>query len=81
MRGTHWGRIAMAAALGITVYWPIVCLAAVVDARDAAGWNFTNEAPYWVVCTLIAVWGGWGLIAVLRKSQPVARAAGEAGAA
>ncbi|MFH1629513.1 MAG: hypothetical protein ABIE47_12430 [Pseudomonadota bacterium] len=58
----------MAAALGITVYWPIVCLAAMVDARGAAGWNFSNEAPYWVVLTLIAVWGAWGLIAVARES-------------
>ena len=35
--GKMWGRVILAAALGITVYWPIVCLAAVVAARDAAG--------------------------------------------
>jgi len=42
LRGTHWGRIALAAALGITVYWPVVSLAALVDARDAAGWNVSR---------------------------------------
>jgi hypothetical protein len=69
LRAMQWGRIAMAAALGITVYWPIVCLVVMVDARDAAGWNFSNEAPYWVVLTLIAAWGIWGLIAIAWESQ------------
>lgn len=56
-----WGRLLLAAALGITAYWPIVCLAAVVLARNAAGWNLTDEASYWVVLPLIALWGVWGL--------------------
>lgn len=56
-----WGRIALAAALGITVYWPIVCLAAVVSARNAPGWTLTNETAYWLVLPTIAIWGGWGL--------------------
>jgi hypothetical protein len=68
-RGVNWGRIALAAALGITVYWPVVSLAALVDARDAAGWNVTSEGPYWVVCLLIATWGAWGLSILLRESQ------------
>jgi len=50
MRVKKWGQIAMAAALGITVYWPIVCLAAMVDARGAVGWKLPTEAPYWIVC-------------------------------
>ena len=68
-RGTHWGRMALAAALGITVYWPVVSLAALVDARDATGWNVSSEAPYWVVCLLIAVWGAWALGFVMREVQ------------
>lgn len=56
-----WGRVLLSAALGITVYWPIVCLAAVVAARDAAGWNLADEAAYWTVLPLIALWGVWGL--------------------
>ena len=59
--GRMWGNMLLAAAFGITVYWPVVCLAAVVDARDAAGWNLTGEAAYWVVLPLIALWGAWGL--------------------
>lgn len=70
--GAHWGRIALAAALGITVYWPIVCLAAVVDARGAQGWNLNNELQYWVVLTLIAAWGTWGLIAMAMNPQQAA---------
>jgi len=60
----------MAAALGITVYWPVVCLATLVDARGAHGWNITEETPYWVVLSMIAAWGAWGLIAVSRIPQP-----------
>ncbi len=65
----RWGRIWMAAALGITIYWPIVCLATVVDARGAPGWNLPDEAPYWIVLLLIAAWGAWGLTMVTREPQ------------
>lgn len=68
-RGSNWWRVVLAAAMGITVYWPIVCLAALVAARSAPGWQIASEGPYWVVCTLIATWGLWGLITVFRE-QP-----------
>ena len=69
LRGTRWTGTVLGAALGITVYWPIVCLAALVDARDAAGWNVARETPYWVVCLTIASWGAWALWALLRGSR------------
>ena len=61
-----WGRVIFGAALGITVYWPIVCLAAAVDARDAAGWTI-DETPYWIVLLPITVWELWGLLCVMRS--------------
>ncbi len=77
LRAKAWGQIAMAAALGITVYWPVVCLVTVVDARGSAGWDLRNEAQYWVVLPLIAAWGAWGLVAIIRElkrsSPPSAR--------
>ncbi len=68
LRGRQWGRVTLVAALGITVYWPVVCLAAVVDARDAAGWSIGSEVPYWSVLTVIFAWGAWGLVDVARES-------------
>ena len=65
--GRTWNTVVLGAALGITVYWPIVCLAAVVDARDAEGWVLPNEADYWVVLPIIALWGAWGLWWVIRS--------------
>ena len=64
--GAHWVRVAVPAALGITVYWPLVCLAAVVDARGAPGWTLAGEAAYWIVLPPIALWAAWGLLALVR---------------
>lgn len=66
LRSERWGHIWFAAALGITIYWPIVCLSALVDARGAPGWNIVNELPYWIFLPVIAGWGIWGLFAVSR---------------
>ena len=64
--GTAWGRGILAAALGITVYWPLVCLAAIVAARGAPGWSLPGERAYWVVLSIIAVWGAWSLWQITR---------------
>ena len=63
--GARWGQALLAAALGITVYWPIVVLAAAVDARDAAGWRI-DETPYWIVLPIIL---GWALFALFRVTR------------
>lgn len=60
-----WGIVVLAAALGITVYWPIVCLWAVRAARGAAGWTLPNERSYWCVLPVIALWGLVGLLLLL----------------
>ena len=67
--GRLWGRALLAAALGISVYWPIVCLAAVTTARDVTGWNLTNETPYWLVLPLITLWGASGLWYLTRSDS------------
>jgi len=61
LKEARWGRVVAAAAFGITVYWPVVCLAAVVDARGAAGWDIGDETAYWIVLPIIALWGLWAL--------------------
>lgn len=60
-RGTSWGAALLAAALGITAYWPIVSLAAVVSARGAPGWALAGESAYWIVLTPVIAWAAWGL--------------------
>jgi hypothetical protein len=56
-----WAPAVAGAALGITIYWPVVSLAAVIKARDAAGWALGDETAYWIVLPAIIVWGLWGL--------------------
>jgi len=58
---TGWADIVLAAALGVTVYWPLASLATVWRARGAAGWSLPKEGQYWVVLPVIAAWGAWGL--------------------
>jgi hypothetical protein len=70
-RASRWGAMTLAAALGITAYWPIVCLAALVDARGATGWNVASEIPYWIVCLTVAAYGALGLWLVVNR--PMAR--------
>ncbi len=59
--GRAWGRVTLVAALGITVYWPAVCLAAIVAARDAPGWRLADETAFWIVLPLIMIWAIWAL--------------------
>lgn len=66
--GSAWGRSVLAAALGITVYWPIVCLAALVAARGADGWELANETAYWIVLPSISIWGAWGIGVLNRRA-------------
>jgi len=60
-KGRDWGRSLLIATMGITVYWAIVCLAAVVAARGAPGWSLPKESDYFIVLPIIALWGAWGL--------------------
>ena len=64
----HWGRIVLASALGITIYWPIVCLAAVAAARNAPGWKLASETDYWLVLPIVAIWGALGLWRLARTT-------------
>ena len=68
-RDAAWGRLLLAAALGITVYWPVVSLATVASARGATGWSLANENSYWIVLPIIALWGAYGLWQVLNSSS------------
>ena len=67
---TTWGKAILSAALGITVYWPVVCLSALVAARGATGWNISNEAPYWIALPVIALWGAWALVMIIKEPDP-----------
>jgi len=60
--GAGWTELVLGAGPGITIYWPIVCLAGVCAARGAPGWSLPKEGQYRVALPLIAVWGLAGLI-------------------
>lgn len=64
----QWWRAIFGAALGITVYWPVVGLVAVVDARDASGWSI-DETAYWFVLPTIAAWAICGLFIASRTDE------------
>lgn len=63
--GAGWSGPVLAAAFGITIYWPIVCLWAVVAARDAPGWHLPKERQYLIVLPLISLWGVAALVVLM----------------
>jgi len=47
--------------------WGRTALAAVVAARDAAGWSLAGERAYWIALPPIALWAAWGLWRLARE--------------
>lgn len=60
-RGTSWGRYGLAAAAGISLYWPAVFGATLVLSRSAADWHLDTELPVWAFG---AVFFAWALVAL-----------------
>ncbi len=56
-----WGVFSMTAALGITAYWPLVCLFIVIFGRDVPGFSFPDFVSYILILSAISVYGLWGL--------------------
>jgi len=64
----RWNAAVLGAALGITIYWPFVVLAAAVDARDASGWTI-DERPFWIVLPVIVLWALGSLWSIARGTH------------
>ncbi|PRY19607.1 hypothetical protein CLV78_12023 [Aliiruegeria haliotis] len=60
--GQAWAVVALAAALGVTAYWPIACLWSVSAARGKGAWTLPREGQYWVVLPVILIWALIGLV-------------------
>ena len=56
-----WGLFTMAAAMGITAYWPMVCLFVLIFSEGTPGFNFDDFTTYTIVLTSITIYGLWGL--------------------
>lgn len=61
-----WAVIAMAAALGITAYWPVVSLYTLYAAIGAPGFTFPSHTAYTMILVPIIVYGLWGLTVLYR---------------
>lgn len=61
--GKNWGLFAMTGALGITAYWPMVCMFFILFARGAPGFNFAKStaSAYAIFLTALTIYGLWGL--------------------
>ena len=57
----RWSIYAMAGALGISAYWPVVSIFILIFARGTPGFNFSQYASYSILLTVITVYGLWGL--------------------
>jgi hypothetical protein len=59
--GKNWGKIALAGALAITIYWPITCFIAITIAKKSEAWTAELPFVYYIVLPVFVVWGLWGL--------------------
>lgn len=60
-RKKAWGLFLMAAAFGITAYFPVVCLFWLLFARGITDFRFTNFTTYTILLTIFTLYGLWGL--------------------
>jgi hypothetical protein len=51
----EWGRVCLAAAVGMTLYWTFEYMFVLPAARSS--WNLGDETAYWIVLPIIALWG------------------------
>ncbi len=67
-----WGLFAMIGALGITAYWPMVCLFFLLFARHAPGFYSNSFTSYTILLTAITVYGLWGFWYLYRNREILA---------
>ncbi len=65
----RWGLICMAGVMGITAYWPLVCLLTLIFAHGTPGFSFDSYLAYSVVLGTISLLGVWGLAFLSVKSK------------
>jgi hypothetical protein len=56
-----WGLFAMAGALGVSAYWPMVVIFFLAFAKGSTGFDFTNFTSYTILLTPVTLYGLWGL--------------------
>lgn len=65
----RWGIYAMAGALGITAYWPMVAIFILLFARGTPGFNFTKYTFYSILLTAFTVYGVWGILYLYKNRE------------
>ena len=50
----------LSAALGVTVYWPMVCLVAAIKARGTEGWSL-DDRPFCIILPIFILWASLAL--------------------
>ena len=69
LKGKKWGAVLMLAALGITVYWPIVHLYAIYIDTEAITLNQEKYISFPIVLGLIIIYGLWGINYLYKSSR------------
>lgn len=64
-----WGVFAMAGALAITAYWPVVSMFLLLFARSVPGFNFTHFLLYGIILSLITVYGAAGFFYLFKHRK------------
>jgi len=68
-----WGVFAMAGALGITAYWPMVSIFILLFAKGSPDFSFTNFTSYAIILIAFTIYGIWGLWYLYKKRNVFAQ--------
>jgi len=55
----EWGRVCLAAALDMTLYWPLEYMFAIQHARS--DWDLRDESAKWITLPLLVLWAAASL--------------------
>lgn len=69
----NWGIIVMSAVLGISAYWPIVCLFSLYFAKGLPDFHFTHFISYTIMLSIVTILSLLGLCYLCRNRRQLTR--------
>ena len=64
----RWALYTTAAVMGISLYWPVICLFMMLFMSGESGYNFPLSPSYVAIFVAVMAFGAWGLYVCIQHS-------------